>query len=318
MSPVDPFFAKKFELFEKVPADAGEMGWMSLIGAEYQEPLSEYQSPDVIVENRLIPGPQGEIPVRLYWPADAADEKLPGVVWFHGGAFMFGDLDMNEGDVTGRELAHRANAVIMSVDYRLVTAERKFPASQIDGLAATRWLRDNAAELGVDAGRIVISGASAGACLTGSVALQLRDAGELAGIRQLLIYPTLHNDLPQVSAELAAKLAEIPSQLAFSNEFMVWLNGQLGIELADPSFHCFPGDTRDLSGLPQTLIINSEYDTLRASGERYFEQLKAADIDANQLLAEGAIHGHLNWYPADCNIMDETLDMMTDFITKEN
>jgi acetyl esterase/lipase len=99
---------------------------------------------------------------------------------------------------------------------------------------------------------------------------------------------------------------------------MVWLNGQLGIELADPSFHCFPGDTEDLSGLPQTLIINSEYDTLRASGERYFEQLKAAGIDATQLLAEGAIHGHLNWYPLDCNVMDETLDMMREFIEKEN
>jgi acetyl esterase/lipase len=94
MTPVDPFFAKKFELFEKVPAEAGEMGWMSLIGAEYQEPLSKYESPDVRVENRLIPGPQGEIPVRLYWPAASGSEKLPGVVWFHGGAFMFGDLDM--------------------------------------------------------------------------------------------------------------------------------------------------------------------------------------------------------------------------------
>jgi acetyl esterase/lipase len=70
--------------------------------------------------------------------------------------------------------------------------------------------------------------------------------------------------------------------------------------------------------LPQTLIINSEYDTLRASGERYFEQLKAAGIDATQLLAEGAIHGHLNWYPLDCNVMDETLDMMREFIEKEN
>lgn len=59
MSPVDPFFAQKFELFESLPDDAGEMGWMSLIGAEYQEPISEYQSPDVTIENRSIPGPRG-------------------------------------------------------------------------------------------------------------------------------------------------------------------------------------------------------------------------------------------------------------------
>lgn len=315
MSPVDPLFASKFELFEKVPADSGDMDWMALIGAEYQEPLSVYESPAVTVEHRTIPGPQGEIPVRIYTPQGASNNH-PGLVWFHGGAFMFGDLDMNEAEVTSRELAHRANAVVMSVDYRLVTPERKFPTCQIDGLAATRWFRENAGALGVDASRIVVSGASAGACLTASVALQLRDAGELKGIRQMLIYPTTHETLPPISDELQSKLDEIPSQLVFSPPFMIWLNSQLGIEEADPAHHCFPGDSKDHSGLPETLIINSEYDSLRASGERYFEQLVAAGVSAEQKLAEGAIHGHLNWYPADCKTMHDTLEMMSEFIAR--
>lgn len=316
MSPVDPLFASKFELFEKVPADSGDMDWMALIGAEYQEPMSVYQSPAVEVEHRTIPGPQGEIPVRIYRPESAAGQNLPGLVWFHGGAFMFGDLDMNEAEVTSRELAHRANAVVMSVDYRLVTPERKFPTCQIDGLAATRWFRDNATELGLDASRIVVSGASAGACLTASVALQLRDAGELDGIRQMLIYPTAHETLPPLSEELKGKLSEIPRQLVFNPPFMIWLNSQLGIEEADPGHYCFPGDATDFSGLPESLIINSEYDSLRASGERYFEQLVAAGVAAEQKLAEGAIHGHLNWYPADCKTMDDTLEMMSEFIAR--
>lgn len=316
MSPVDPLFAAKFEFFDRVPADAGMMDWIGLIGAEYDAPLTEYVSPPVRVENRMIPGPQGDIPVRLYWPETTAAKSLPGLVWYHGGAFMFGDLDMHEGDVASRELAHRAGAVVMSVDYRLVTPERKFPTGQIDGLAAAQWFRDNAVELGVDANRITISGASAGACLTASVMLQLRDRNELAGIRNILVYPTAHSALPQFSDELAAKLAEIPPQLVFTHEFTDWLNTQLGHEDADPSFHCFPGDTQDLSGLPETLVINCEYDSLRASGEKYFEQLKAAGTNVTQVLAEGAIHGHLNWYPADCKAMDITLNQMAEFISK--
>ncbi|MEY4425430.1 MAG: hypothetical protein RJB56_1057 [Actinomycetota bacterium] len=315
MSPVDPLFAEKFDLFKKLPADAGEMDWMGLIGAEYNEPLSEYVSPALGIEHRTIPGPQGEIPVRIYRPENL-DDKAPGLVWFHGGAFMFGDLDMNEAEIASRELAHRAKAVVMSVDYRLVTPERKFPTGQIDGLAAAQWFRDNASALGVDANRITVSGASAGACLTASVMLQLRDRNELSGFRSILVYPIVHEVLPELSQELSEKLAEIPSQLVFNPPFMEWLNVQLAPAQADPSFYCYPGDFDNLGGLTETLIINSEYDSLRASGEQYFNQLVAAGVETKQLTAEGALHGHLNWLPADCKSMDWTLEQMVTFITK--
>jgi acetyl esterase len=316
VSPADPLFANKFHFFDRVAPDATMMEWGPVIGAEYDAPLSEYVSPPVRVENRTIPGPQGEIPVRLYWPENKTAHALPGLVWFHGGAFMFGGLDMNEGDVASRELAHRAGAVVMSVDYRLVTPERKFPTSQIDGLAAAQWFKQNAAELGVDPNRITISGASAGACLTASVMLQLRDRDELDGVRNILIYPIAHSTLPEFSAELTEKLTEVPRHIVFSLEDTTWINSNMGYETVDESFYCYPGDSNNLAGVTETLIINSEYDSLRASGEKYFEQLLAAGVNATQVTAMGAIHGHLNWYPADCKVMDETLDMMAEFISK--
>ncbi len=315
MSPVDPLFASKFHLFEGIAPDATREEWAPTVMPLFEAGQSDYVSPPVLVENRKIPGPQGQIPVRIYTPQDASSNH-PGLVWYHGGAFMFGDLDMKEADVVSREIAHRANAVVMSVDYRLVTPERKFPTSQIDGLAAAHWFMANSASLGVDRNRITISGASAGACLTASVVLQLRDRNQLDGIRNILIYPIAHSDLPEFTDELSSKIAEVPPQLVFSRPDTKWINSNMGYETVDASYHCFPGDSADHSGLPETLIINSEYDSLRASGERYFEQLKAAGVTVSQLMAGGAMHGHLNWYPADCTPMEETLQQMTEFIVR--
>ena len=315
MSPVDPLFADRFYLFEGIAADAPMHEWAPLVMPKFEAAASEYAAPPVSIEDRMIPGPLGDIPVRIYRP-EGSSALAPGLVWFHGGAFMFGDLNMKEADVVSREIAHRAGAVVMSVDYRLVKDEAKFPVCQIDGLAAAQWFIDNAAELAVDDSRITISGASAGACLTASVILQLRDRGQLAGIRNILVYPILHSSLPEFAAELEQRIAEVPPQLIFSRDDTKWINSNLGYETVEASFHCFPGDSENHSGLPETLIINSEYDSLRASGERYFEQLKAAGVAVKQVTALGALHGHLNWYPADCAPMEETLQQMTEFISR--
>ncbi len=314
MTPVDPDFASRFHLFDGIAADASRDDWAPSIMPLFDAGTYEYVSPPLSVENRTIPGPQGEIPVRIYAP-EAVSTGHPGLVWFHGGAFMFGDLDMKEADVVSREIAHRAGAVVMSVDYRLVTPDRKFPTSQIDGLAATQWFIENAATLGVNPNQITVAGGSAGACLTASVMLQLRDRGQTAGLRNILIYPIAHSNLPDFSDDLLAKTAEIPPQLVFTKQDTIWLNSNMGFESVDPSYYCFPGDSANHAGLPKTLIINAEYDSLRASGERYFEQLQAAGVDATQITAVGALHGHLNRNPGDCAVMHLTLDQMVEFIT---
>src|SRR5919197_1091394 len=136
------------------------------------------------VENRTIPGPRGEIPVRIYTPAGRA--PFPLLVYFHGGGWVIGNLETH--DALCRHLANAASAVVVSVDYRLAP-EHPFPASGEDAYAATRWVAANAAAIGGDAGRVAVGGDSAGGNLAAVVALMARDRGGPPLVFQLLVYP---------------------------------------------------------------------------------------------------------------------------------
>ena len=321
--PVEALFANRFHLFENLVTEPNVdmmTAWQT-IGADYEAPLSEYVSPPLEVVNRTIPGPKsgpkGEIPVRIYRPEGSADRVLPGFVWFHGGGFMHGGLDQYESDIVGREIAHRAQAVVMAVDYELCTDTVHFPACQIDGVAAAQWFLANAAELGADPKRVYIGGASAGGALASSTMLTLRDLlpaqAQPAGI--ILIYPLAHSVLPAISEELASKTAQVPGMLIFSPDFVAGLNsGLLNGKAPNDEDNCFAGDVEDLSGLAPILIINDEYDSLRASGEKLAEQLIAAGNQVELHTQLGALHGHMNRFPADCRSMEETLDLMVGFI----
>jgi acetyl esterase len=122
--------------------------------------------------DRAIPGPAGDIPVRIHWPAGTG--PCPALVFFHGGGWVIGDLDTH--DVTCRSLTNQAGCVTVSVDYRLAP-EHKFPAAVDDSYAATRWVADHATELGVDAGKIAVGGASAGGNLATVVGLMGIEGG---------------------------------------------------------------------------------------------------------------------------------------------
>src|SRR5271157_936975 len=136
------------------------------------------------VEERAIPGPAGEIRLRLYWPQVAAPS--PAIVYYHGGGHVIGSLDTH--DFVARNLSGGAEGVVISVDYRM-GPEHKFPAAVDDSFAALRWVHANAASLGVDSARIGVHGDSAGANLAAVVALLARDAEE-PGLRlQSLVYP---------------------------------------------------------------------------------------------------------------------------------
>ena len=141
------------------------------------------------VEDRNIPGPAGDIPVRIYRPTEAGDHSL--LVWYHGGGWVIGDLD--GADVTCRELAAKSGSVVVSVDYRLAP-EHRYPAAHEDCYAATVWAAENAAELGADASKLAVGGDSAGGNLAAVVSLRARDEDGPAIRFQLLVYPvTDHN-----------------------------------------------------------------------------------------------------------------------------
>src|SRR5438093_13283858 len=220
------------------------------------------------VENRALPGPLGEIPVRVYTPEGRA--PFPVLVYFHGGGWVIGSLETHDGIC--RHLANAAGAVVVSVDYRLAP-EHPFPASGEDAYAATRWAADNAASFGGDPRRVAVGGDSAGGNLAAVVSLMARDRGGPPLVFQLLVYPVtdFSFDTPSYSENAEGYL--------LSAESMRWFWGHY---LADPADgkhpHASPLQAENVRGLPPALVITAEYDPLRDEGEAYAARLKQAGV----------------------------------------
>ena len=272
-----------------------------------------YIEPPVSVREVSISGQGHNIGARVYTrSANANPDAI--VVWFHGGAFIGGSLDMPEAEVVAYELANRTNAVVISVDYRLVTDEIRFPVPQQDGFAALRWAFHNAASLGVKNPRVYVGGASAGACLAGSISLLARDHGyALAGV--LPIYPVAHLGIKEFTPDLRAVLSEDEIFMAtkMGELHNPWLLGESSAD-EQAKWHVFPGDTADQSRQAPYLVIQSELDALRATGQVWLKQLRGAGIDVDDHVLAGADHGFLNRTPASDENMERCLQLMAEFI----
>jgi acetyl esterase len=275
-------------------------------GIDYDAPYGPGESALLNVSDQDIPGPHGPIGIRVYRQPMPGAGAAPALVWCHGGGFTFGDLDMPEGDQTSRAVAARTGGTVVSVDYRLVTEDaNKYPIPLDDVVAAYSWAVDHAAELGTEPHRIALGGASAGGNLVCGAALRLRDAGGPLPPLLLPIYPIVHQELPPFSDELVAKLAEAPPDQVIDLPDVATINDFL-LGGAAVDHYAFPALAPDLTGFPRTVIVNDEYDTLRASGEAFAEQLAAAGVDVRVELAPGVLHGHLNLvgYPPAGEIFD--------------
>src|SRR6476646_9622989 len=147
------------------------------------------------VSDREVPGPDGPVPVRVYRPA--GDAPKPVVVYYHGGGWVLGSLETHDG--TCRRLADGADAVVVSVDYRMGPEDR-CPAAVDDSYAALQWIAANAAELGADPQRLVVAGDSAGGNLAAVVSQLARDGGPAIRF-QLLIYPVTDHEFTSVSMQ---------------------------------------------------------------------------------------------------------------------
>jgi acetyl esterase len=245
----------------------------------------------VTVENREIEGPHGSIPVRVYGAAPG--QSRPGFVWNHGGGFIGGDLDMPEADWVSRQLAE-AGIVVVSVFYRLSDADVHYPVPSDDVRAAFLWTFENAESLGIDTDRLSLGGGSAGANLAAGVAKRLRDEGATQPRSVVLVYPVLHRTLPEPSEELAAKLATLDENQQFSAEDMQSIiTAFLGSTDAPGDEYAVPAKG-ELRGLQPTFILNSDFDSLRASGEAYGAALVTAGNDVLVIREENTWHGHLN------------------------
>ena len=221
--------------------------------------------------NLSMPGPAGEIALRLYRATPAvAGVMQPVIVYFHGGGWVIGDLESH--DTVCRELAVRSGSTLISVDYRLAP-EHVFPAAADDAIAATKWVADNAADLGVDANRLAVAGDSAGGNLAAVAAIAARDGGQKIAF-QALLYPVTDFDLTRSS------YAENGARPPVKTATMAWFRD---LYLAKPEdqkdWRAAPLHAADLSGLCPAFVLTAGYDPLRDEGKAYADALKAAGND---------------------------------------
>nr|QLJ96471.1 alpha/beta hydrolase [Micromonospora carbonacea] len=232
------------------------------------------------VRDTVVPGPAGDLPVRVHRPAGAG--PLPTLVYFFGGGWTLGSVDTADGIC--RRLANATGCQVVTVGYRLAP-EHPFPAAVHDCHAAVRWLAAYAEQFGADPARLAVGGDSAGGNLAAAVTLLARDSGGPALAAQLLVYP---NTDQRERAEPAGE----QDPLLFNRHSVAWYRGHY---LPDPADAANPLASpllaEDLTGLPPALVITAEYDPLREEGERYAGRLREAGVPVELARYAGMIHG---------------------------
>jgi acetyl esterase len=242
------------------------------------------------VREILVDGSAGQLPARVYHPRPG--EELPVVVYFHGGGWVIGNLDVVDKPV--RTLANAAGCVVVTVQYR-ISPETKFPGPAEDCYAATAWVAGHAAELGGDASRLAVAGDSAGGNLAAAVALMARDRGTPAIAFQLLIYPTLapaqDSEFGSYRSNGEGYMTTAASMRWFYQHYLADAAG----ERDNP--YAFPLRAKDLRGLPPAHVVTAEHDPLHDEGLAYASALAAAGVTTTTADYEGVIHGFF-WMPA--------------------
>jgi acetyl esterase len=257
--------------------------------AMYRE-RRRYTQPDppevALAQNLAMPGPAGDIPLRLYRPAGSSpQELLPVLVYYHGGGWVIGDLDTH--DTLCRELANGSGCGLVAVDYRL-GPEHRFPAAALDAIAAARWVHDNAASLQLDAGRIAVGGDSAGGNLAAVVALAARDDGGPALAFQLLIYPAT-----DMRCAAPSHQANGQGYLLTNDTIRYFHDHYIDDASHDLDWCASPLLRDDLAGLPPAFVLTAGYDPLRDEGLQYSQRLTEAGNLATLVCFERQIHGFI-------------------------
>jgi acetyl esterase len=254
--------------------------------------------PDLRIENRTVGhGDRTDIPVRIYWPPVAEHSNLPVVVFYHGGGFALGDLETH--DPVARGHAVGAEAIVVSVDYRLAP-EHPFPAGVDDCWAALQWVSEHAAELGGDPNRIAVAGDSAGANLAAVMAHLARDSADSAdgvGVKlafQLLWYPTTaaNQSLPSFTENADAPILNRD----VIDAFLTWYIP--GVDITDPTTlpsTIAPANAADFRGLAPAYIGTAEHDPLRDEGAHYAELLTAAGVPVERSNEPTLVHGYVSF-----------------------
>jgi len=235
-------------------------------------------------DDLIIPGPAGDLKIRIYTPA--ARGPLPILVYFHGGGWVVNDLDTHDGIC--RTLANAASCLVTAVEMRRAP-EAKFPEPLNDCFAATQWLAAHAPEINGDPERIAVGGDSAGGNLAAAVTLLARDRGGPPLVFQLLIYPVTDYYEPGTPS-----YHENGTGYTLDRSFMVWAWENYLANTADASHPlAAPLKAPDLTNLPPAFIMTAEYDVLRDEGEMYAQRLSEAGVTVTCQRYAGMMHGFI-------------------------
>ncbi|WP_404851065.1 alpha/beta hydrolase [Dietzia kunjamensis] len=228
---------------------------------------------------------RADLPARLYSPVHG-DETLPALVFFHGGGWVLGSVDSH--DATCRYIAKTGRLKVISVDYRLAP-EFRFPTAVEDAIAAFRYVRDHAEELGVDPTRIAVGGDSAGGNLAAVVCQQTRDAGEKMPDFQLLFVPATNMSARTRSYELFG------DGFFLTRANMDWYEEtyiRSDEDRLDP--RASPLLAEDFSGLPPAHVATGGFDPLRDEGEAYARKMADAGVPVSLRRHDSLVHPFVN------------------------
>ena len=231
------------------------------------------------VTELLVPASHGNIACRLYKPVK--QNKLPVLIWFHGGGWVLGDLD--KADHTCRHLAVESGCAIISVDYRLAP-EHPFPAAFDDSLAAVHWVFDNAEQIGVDKDRIAVGGDSAGGNLAACACIAARELQRSVKF-QLLIYPVVEPDFDNAS------YTENANDYYLTKNLMKWFWDQYVPDTAMRNDARVMPLAGKLEGLPPAWVLTAHFDPLRDEGIKYATALQNAGVSVTSDQTGDAVHG---------------------------
>ena len=253
---------------------------MSLLKKKGKDTTPAALVPGVTSVDREIQGATGNIPARIYTPNGAG--PFPVVVYFHGGGWVIADKQVYDGGARG--LSKQAQAVVVSVDYRLAP-EAKFPAAWDDAMASYKWVVANAASIKGDPTRIALAGESAGGNLALSTAIAVRDAGLTAPTHVLAVYPVGQTGNLDTKSYVDSKAAK-----PLNKPMIEWFVDKLLAKPADKMDPRLDILNAKLAGLPPVTIINAQIDPLREDGAMLEAALKKAGVKVQRKVYPGVTH----------------------------
>ena len=281
-------------------------GSRQLLAESFEDPQAGQTSRDLVV-----PGPRGEVPLRLYEPD--RDSPRPVLVYYHGGGWVRGGLNIV--DASCRTLVRKTECIVLSVDYRRAP-ENTFPAALEDAYAAVEWATQYLDALGADTDRIAVGGISSGGNLAAAVSLMARDDPALSLDYQLLLNPVTDHSFDTASYRQFDR--EFWSQhcpdgtegYPLSREDMEWYwNHYLARDIDGAHPYASPLQARDLGGVPPATVATCEFDPLLDEGKAYADRLRETGVPVTYRKYDNVFHSFLSNFD-ELDRADEELDRL--------